>query len=244
MGVFGVDAKIVIKRGNTVAEIPTVAPSDDHTDGSWSDTDVYSGEFYGNEVDEKLFIRLGQTVKEVNLGSGSVGSSDVFVNYEIGGEWVYNGDSWRGLGDDYNIQEIAHSSIYTNRSYPFTDNANSDFGIGGQPYSGTRRFGHVVPFDSEITSLEGHFNNATTQNQTIAFAVIVMRLVSGTMQAVATSLASGAIQNDQVGRVFINLQTPIQILRGDHLVYASACELTQTTTRRIKGSFSVTTRKV
>jgi len=55
--VIGIDAKIVIKRSSTALEVPTVAPSDNHTDSTWSKTDIYSGEFFLNENDKKLLYQ-------------------------------------------------------------------------------------------------------------------------------------------------------------------------------------------
>lgn len=75
--IVSVDAKIVIKRSSTTSEVPTVAPSADHTDGSWTALDIYSGEFFANEADERLFINLGGTIKELLIvGSGGGGIYD------------------------------------------------------------------------------------------------------------------------------------------------------------------------
>ncbi len=244
MGIFGIDAKIVHKRSSVAGQVPTVAPSDDHTDGTWSETDIYSGEYFFNEVDEKLFTRIGAVIKEINLDISGV--SNDYVVYSIGGEWVFNGNTWRGLGDGYNLAETAHSDIYVNRVYPFLTNANTDFGIGGTPYNGLRRFGHVIMFDSEIISIDGHMINTSASNQEFAFAVIVMRLntTSLTMEAVNTTLAKATIAINKVGRMNYVLSAPISVLAGDHLVYATACEINQTTTLRTKGSFSVLTKKL
>ena len=65
------DAKIVIKRSSTATEVPTVAPSDDHTDGAWSDLDIYSGELFVNEADCKLFIRIDSAIEEISLMGGA-----------------------------------------------------------------------------------------------------------------------------------------------------------------------------
>jgi hypothetical protein len=65
MALNKVDAKIRIKRGSTVSEVPTVAPSSDHTDGSWSATDIYDGEMYLNTADDKLFIRSNTNIVEI-----------------------------------------------------------------------------------------------------------------------------------------------------------------------------------
>ena len=35
--------RIIVKKGNGV---PTIPPSADHRDGTWSATDIYEGEFY------------------------------------------------------------------------------------------------------------------------------------------------------------------------------------------------------
>ena len=69
--VIAVDAKIVIKRSGTALEVPTVAPTGDHTDGSWSKTDIYAGEFYLNEPDCKLYINVDGVIKELAFASGS-----------------------------------------------------------------------------------------------------------------------------------------------------------------------------
>lgn len=70
--IIGVDAKIVIKRSSVASEVPTVGPSNDHTDGSWDSLDIYSGEFFANEADEKLFIRLDGTIKELMFTSSAI----------------------------------------------------------------------------------------------------------------------------------------------------------------------------
>ena len=67
-----IDAKMVQKRSTVASEVPTVAPSEDHTDGSWNDTDIYSAEIFVNETDEKVFIRTGATIKELGVGGGGV----------------------------------------------------------------------------------------------------------------------------------------------------------------------------
>lgn len=54
-----IDAKQVQKRSTTPAEEPTLGGSDDHTDETWSDTDVYDCEFFANQADGKLFIFIG-----------------------------------------------------------------------------------------------------------------------------------------------------------------------------------------
>ena len=76
-----IDAKIVNKRSTVATETPTIAPSEDHTDGSWNATDIYSGEFFINETDEKIYIRTGSTIKELGVGGGGGGSNSINLSF-------------------------------------------------------------------------------------------------------------------------------------------------------------------
>lgn len=74
-----IDAKMVQKRSTVPAELPTVAPSDDHTDGSWNDTDIYSAEFFINEADKKIYIRIDGSIIELAPTTGGGIRKDVFT---------------------------------------------------------------------------------------------------------------------------------------------------------------------
>jgi hypothetical protein len=65
---------MVHKRTITALAVPTVSPSEDHTDGSWGVNDIYSGEFYLNETDVKLYIRVAGVIKEIPLAAGADGN--------------------------------------------------------------------------------------------------------------------------------------------------------------------------
>lgn len=49
--------RLIQKTSNVASEVPTVPASNDHTDGSWSATDIYKGELFWNSVDQKLYTR-------------------------------------------------------------------------------------------------------------------------------------------------------------------------------------------
>lgn len=49
-------SKIRVKRSSVPGTKPTIGPSSDHTDNTWSNTDIYPGEFFINTVDKKLWI--------------------------------------------------------------------------------------------------------------------------------------------------------------------------------------------
>lgn len=65
---------MVHKRTLTALAVPTVSPSEDHTDGSWSVNDIYSGEFYLNETDVKLYIRVAAAIVEIPLAASGDGN--------------------------------------------------------------------------------------------------------------------------------------------------------------------------
>lgn len=49
-------SKIRVKRSSIPGTKPTLGPSSDHTDNTWSNTDIYPGEFFINTTDKKLWI--------------------------------------------------------------------------------------------------------------------------------------------------------------------------------------------
>lgn len=67
MAIVKQDSKMRIKRSTVADKVPDIGPSSDHTDGSWDSLDIYSGEFFLNETDERLFIGVGTGVKRVPL---------------------------------------------------------------------------------------------------------------------------------------------------------------------------------
>jgi len=63
------DSKIRIKRSTITGQVPTVAPSNDHTDGSWSELDIYKGELFLNQADDRLFTRTDAGIVEIGVAS-------------------------------------------------------------------------------------------------------------------------------------------------------------------------------
>lgn len=78
------DSRIRIKRSTTTGEVPTVAPSTDHTDGTWDALDVYVGELFLNTVDDRLFVRTDNGIIDVNALRYvrlEIASADVLTMY-------------------------------------------------------------------------------------------------------------------------------------------------------------------
>lgn len=48
-------SKIKIKRSSITGVVPTLGATTDHTDGTWTGTDIYPGEFFINLADNKIW---------------------------------------------------------------------------------------------------------------------------------------------------------------------------------------------
>jgi len=73
------DSRIRLKRSTVTGAEPTVAPSADHTDGTWGVNDVYIGELYLNDSDQRLFVRTTGGVKEIALGGGEIKQAQILL---------------------------------------------------------------------------------------------------------------------------------------------------------------------
>ena len=74
------DSRIKIKRSTITATVPTVPSSNDHTDGTWTATDIYKGELFYNQADGVLWSRDDNGVTCLG-GSASltIASADVLT---------------------------------------------------------------------------------------------------------------------------------------------------------------------
>jgi hypothetical protein len=69
------DARILLKRSTTAGVTPTIPVSSSHTDGSWINTDIYSGEAFVNTTDQRMFVRTGANIQEIPFQTRYIGES-------------------------------------------------------------------------------------------------------------------------------------------------------------------------
>jgi hypothetical protein len=84
-------SRIIIKRTIIPSLSATTAPTDDHTIlPAWSISDVYVGEFFLNEVDQKLWLRTNNTnIKEITLSTPSTAvTANVYIAGLSGGTYL------------------------------------------------------------------------------------------------------------------------------------------------------------
>lgn len=64
----------LVQKYSTISGLePTIPPSQDHNDGTWSDTDLYIGELYINTADNKIWMRTEDGIHQIS-GTGGTGS--------------------------------------------------------------------------------------------------------------------------------------------------------------------------
>ena len=56
---------MIQKLSTVTGQVPTVAPSDNHVDGTWDSLDVYIGELFMNAADGKMWCRTNNGIKEI-----------------------------------------------------------------------------------------------------------------------------------------------------------------------------------
>jgi len=112
MSVTVIDAKQRQKRSIIATTVPAIGGTDDHTDGSWSDDDIYSGELFLNVPDERLWIGVGAAVKEIaftadipamkNLETDDLVSTDNDRSFETNGT---------GAGSSFTVAALGGAKI-------------------------------------------------------------------------------------------------------------------------------------
>jgi len=91
-------SRMLLKRTETSGLTPSIGPTFDHTDGLWTNTDIYPGEFYWNMGDQQLYLgwMSGATsgVTLINGGAGGTYSVDNGLtenpanNFQLGGPLI------------------------------------------------------------------------------------------------------------------------------------------------------------
>lgn len=71
-----IDARMILKRSQTSGATPTIGPTNNHRDGTWTTTNVYPSELFNNTVDDRLW--LGENELPMLIGTGQTSSSIPF----------------------------------------------------------------------------------------------------------------------------------------------------------------------
>jgi hypothetical protein len=71
-------SRIINHRITTSGQTFTIPTSNDHTDETWSSTDLYIGEFGVNLTDDKVFVRTNNGIVELATNTASTATSSVW----------------------------------------------------------------------------------------------------------------------------------------------------------------------
>jgi hypothetical protein len=120
------NARIQFKYSTISGSTPTIAPSNDHTDGSWNATDLYVGEFFLNAAEDTMWVRTLNGIVPITSGTTSINisqyvnkSGDTMTGTLNGTTFnadTFNGDVFSGgtfYGDGSNLTGITSNGIFT-----------------------------------------------------------------------------------------------------------------------------------
>jgi hypothetical protein len=97
------NSRQILKRVTTSGSTPTIGPSSDHTDGTWTVDDIYCGEFYWNMADKTLW-----------LGYCSTGGTGTELIYPPSGTTSFTGGSGNCISQLYVTDIFGCSPITIN----------------------------------------------------------------------------------------------------------------------------------
>jgi hypothetical protein len=120
------DSRILSKRSTSAGVLPSIAPSSDHTDGSWSNTDIYKGEIFFNLVDEKAFTRFDSGIVGLITANGS---QDFTGDQSFGG---YSITYVSGITDGSGLSAIGINSrqLFDSTGATIADFSDAALGFG------------------------------------------------------------------------------------------------------------------
>lgn len=72
------DSRMIQKLSTVTGQVPTVAPSDNHVDGTWDSLGIYIGELFMNAADGKMWCRTNNGIKEIFVVPNNAATGDMF----------------------------------------------------------------------------------------------------------------------------------------------------------------------
>lgn len=102
-------SRILHHRLTTQNQSFTIPTSNDHTDETWSATDLYIGEIGINVTDDKIFMRTNNGIVQIATGTGSFGSGTASAS------------PWAFTGTDIQIGSTYTANAVLPRSGQYTD---------------------------------------------------------------------------------------------------------------------------
>lgn len=123
-------SRLISKQSDVTGVVATIPTTDDHSDGSWLDTDIYIGELFLNTADNVLQTRTDSGI--LNLSSGGSGATTFLELTDTPAS--YSGQTLKGVRvkedetglefydiDDTDYTLISTITVATSRDLVLTD---------------------------------------------------------------------------------------------------------------------------
>jgi len=218
---------MIQKLSTVTGQVPTVAPSDNHVDGTWDSLDVYIGELFMNAADGKMWCRTNNGIKEIFVVPNNAATGDVF--------YLSGGNITRlPVGTSGQVLTVSSGNVPTwedaagandsqtslwNIDAPFVTAFKNDNSALDDTTTGrlTQLLPVYVPFDAEVD----FFRTQTTTSGTlclVSFGIYSFTTPIGTNQEF--QLIGGATDYDcsSVGIHDVTPDNPISLKKGWYML--------------------------
>lgn len=157
-------SRLILKRSAISGTTPTInTGSTDHTDGSWSSTDLYEGELFLNSADDLMWVRTSNGLLPISISGGS---TTVTSGANVGtGAGVFDTNN-AGILQFKSLSAGTNITITTGAT-EITINSSGGGGTGGSTAGGTNTYTGGT-FDLTTVNVSGGtFNDVTITGNTI-----------------------------------------------------------------------------
>lgn len=225
------DSRMIQKLSTVTGQVPTVAPSDNHVDGTWDSLDIYIGELFMNAADGKMWCRTNNGIKEIFVVPNNAATGDVF--YLSGGSitrlpvgtsgqvlTVSSGnvptweDATGGGGSTDTLFQYRDGTSFITAPYAEGENSALTTGSNGRR---TQVMPIYVPVDCTV---EGFYSQVTTSGTLCLVSFGIYSYTNPILAGQEFQLIGGATDYDCSGVQVINAapDNPITLTKGWYML--------------------------
>jgi len=222
---------MIQKLSTVTGQVPTVAPSDNHVDGTWDSLDIYIGELFMNAADGKMWCRTNNGIKEIFVVPNNAATGDVF--YLSGGNitrlpvgtsgqvlTVSSGnvpkweDATGGGGSTDTLFQYRDGTSFITAPYAEGENSALTTGSNGRR---TQVMPIYVPVDCTV---EGFYSQVTTSGTLCLVSFGIYSYTNPILAGQEFQLIGGATDYDCSGVQIINAapDSPITLTKGWYML--------------------------
>lgn len=234
------DSRMIQKLSTVSGQVPTVAPSDNHVDGSWDSLDVYIGELFMNSADGKLWSRTSNGIKEIFIVPSTVANGDTFYLNASGGITrlpigtsgqvlrVSSGNvpSWDNVLNAAPTEvtftkSLSAANLLAGGIFNIAELAAPGVGYAWHVINAVQKYTHVsASYDAIDTKIEAVGSGSRQLNDGAVFTGIVA--TSTNIMFVESNALDSIVENAQV---YVQVE-PSTVGNGTMIIYGTARKIT------------------